>query len=460
MIITLKQLKPNPFRDFKVDPVDQHQVKRLVKSINDYGFWGGAVCRHGKNGDIEVVAGWTRVQAGIEAGIKTADLFVGDFDGAATARAYAMENATQRGNTATAIAGSVASAITLLARAILLGGDHLPGIHGTSPKAWETARGHLASGRGIGEDLIEKFLEGVPGMTNNAIREQLASLKKSGDYQRIVTEVTNRIQEERAEAVKELERLEKEEAKAHAEADRRAEELAEARRRAKEAKEKAGRKEAEAAAKRAEADAKLADKRRAEFDEELKKFDALRTTRKAAEQVADYEPEFDLAGVSRHLTNANQVRAFRDVAFKKGVKPYLPVSEQARLAAELVKYAKRMKEELTGRFIEMNMMALLSEAKDYERKVSREERKAMEAADIRNKFERLVDDFARGCRTMMSAGGDLTHLMAKHRETTFRISDALVDTINYTRQTLDKLAAGLAKRTSSQKQQKILARLK
>jgi ParB-like chromosome segregation protein Spo0J len=381
MIIQLKKLKPNPTRDFKVDPVDQQQIKKLVGSINDYGFWGGTVCRHGNNnGDIEVVAGWTRVQAAIEKGIKSADLFVGDFDDIATAKAYTIENTTQRGNTVTALAGSVATAISQLAKALLLDDRHMSQICDMSQKAWESARGNFTSSKGIGEVLIASFLEGT-GIKLSEIREQLASLKKSGDYKRIITEVTGQIQSEDA--------------------------------------------------------------------------------RKAAAQVADDKPEFDFQGVSRHLSNKDQVHAFREVALKPGIKPHLPLSAQANLAAELVRSAKSNDEELSGRFIRENMGMILSDVKAHQRKVSKEEKARLLKESIQNQFDEHILDMRRAFSRIMDAGGKLLKLMGKHRNIELRISkaDLFVKQVIWARDMLDKLAAGLAKRSSPQ-QQKTLARLK
>lgn len=81
----------------------------------------------------------------MKAGHKTADLFVGDFDDESMIRVYATENATQRGNSSTAIAGSVASAIRFLAKAMMTG--NLTQIGARSPAI---ARGIFEKGDGIG----------------------------------------------------------------------------------------------------------------------------------------------------------------------------------------------------------------------------------------------------------------------------------------------------------------------
>jgi hypothetical protein len=71
---------------------------------------------------------------------------------------------------------------------------HLSGNHERSAKALDTLRGHIASdkGDGIGEPLITDFLKKTPGINENSVRQQLALLKSSGDYARIISETLYR----------------------------------------------------------------------------------------------------------------------------------------------------------------------------------------------------------------------------------------------------------------------------
>lgn len=183
-------------RDFKVDPIDQQNVAELSKSIKEDGFWGGVVARK-RGSEYEIACGQHRVIAALKSGIDKADIFVlnhGNDDDAAMVRVYARENATQRGNTATASVGSVAAVIRLLAKAILMG--HVGKFFPTSRKSLETLRGLLERGHGISDDVIARFLEGTPNCSVGTIREQLASLKASGDYARIIEEVRQEIEGE------------------------------------------------------------------------------------------------------------------------------------------------------------------------------------------------------------------------------------------------------------------------
>ncbi len=118
-----------------------------------------------------------------------AEVFVGPFDDEAAIRVYASENAMQRGNHSGAVAGSVLAAIHFIARDLLTGGEHMSRIRDMSPKAIESALGNLQSDKGLGEPLITAFLEGVPGIHKFVVTAQLANLKASGDYARVIEQV-------------------------------------------------------------------------------------------------------------------------------------------------------------------------------------------------------------------------------------------------------------------------------
>jgi len=83
----------------------------------------------------------------------------------------------RRGNGSTAVAGTVASAIRYLAKAQFLGicsGEITSSSHGGARR------------EDIGRDAIYGFLQEVPGVTENSIKEQLASLKSAGHYANII----------------------------------------------------------------------------------------------------------------------------------------------------------------------------------------------------------------------------------------------------------------------------------
>jgi len=60
--VKLKDLKPNPFRNFELYPINQEKVKGLETSIKETGFWANILCRK-KDGDIQIAYGHHRLEA-------------------------------------------------------------------------------------------------------------------------------------------------------------------------------------------------------------------------------------------------------------------------------------------------------------------------------------------------------------------------------------------------------------
>jgi len=194
-VVALKDLKPNPFRDFKVDPLDKKAIANLKKSIEEKGFWGGISCRQ-INGEIQIGCGHQRIEAAKDLGLKEGSVYIGDYDDAQMVEVYAIENATQRGNNSTAIAGSVAAAIQFLTRKV---------VNGTQPvdvNRLKVERKYFTTYGGPGRELIFNFLKSVPGITVNSIHDQLVNLKTSGDYDRLVKAVL--IEEKENEFAREM----------------------------------------------------------------------------------------------------------------------------------------------------------------------------------------------------------------------------------------------------------------
>jgi hypothetical protein len=399
MRVALKDLKPNPFRNFKVDPINDDVVEGLKQSIkeNPAGFWGGIVARK-CNGHYELAFGHHRVRAAMAAGIREDDVkVVSEISDAEMIRMYANENATQRGNTGTALAGTVASATKFLLKGLFTG--TIADRDFTSRFSLDETQRQL-NRDGLGEPIVSWFLGNVPGVNRNTVKQQLATLKASGDYDEIVSQVKAEIEAENKEALKALAKQEEEQRKATEaallaeqrakEAEERRKEAVKAERAAKEeaAKRRAEKeqRDAELEAKRAEEDAKLAEKRKADSDKAMKEFDALRKTRDAVDEASGVEREitFDFAGVAQHLNQASHIETFRKEVTGSGVKPFLPVKRQAALAAEIVRAqikadAQAKKDggtgvELTGRFIKDHIATMIHGVITESRKISREEK--------------------------------------------------------------------------------------
>jgi ParB-like nuclease domain len=451
MIVDLRTLQPNPMRDFTVDPMDEDVIERLKQSIEQDGFWGGVVCRQLEDGIIQIGAGHHRVRAAIEAGIRTADVFVGNgnMDDAAMVRVYARENATQRGNTGTAQAGSVASAIRFIAKTVL-GGVDVARILATSDKGVEIIRGQLAGEKGIGHEVIERLLTDVPNINAGTVQQALVNLKASGNYARLIRNVQEEIEREQKEALKALAKAEAEKA----EAEKAEREAAEARKaanaKARAAKEAADKKRAELERQRVEAEAKLAEKRRKDADEEMKKFDALKKTRdtavKATEAASKKPITFDFEGVARHLKNAHQIDAFRDVVTGPGIAPYLPVENQAKLAEQVVRLAKdRPKGELSGVFIRETVISLVLDVKQAERKLSAAEQERKKEESLRLRLQGFQDEFRGGCRTLMTSAKKMTNLIQEWPEDQpIPVSAEFLNTLGQAKKMIDELCSRLS----------------
>ena len=160
--VELKKLKPNPFRDLRIDPIDEAVVDMLAVSIKEYGFKSGGVVGGDRPDGLYTGSGHHRVAAGIKAGIKEAVVEVEKLDDDTQMRWPAQENATQRGQSSTAGQGSIIGALMVLAPRIMRGElDKLPPryepSHGSvrrSQKALEELQRKLTSDDGIGEPVI------------------------------------------------------------------------------------------------------------------------------------------------------------------------------------------------------------------------------------------------------------------------------------------------------------------
>lgn len=353
MLVQLDKLRPNPKRDFTVDPMVASTINNLEQSIKQDGFWGGVVCRKNGKGEVEIAAGHHRVAGAIRAGVKSADLFVSDkIDEVGMIRIYATENATQRGQSGTAQVGSVAAALRYLAKQVIMGGSRDFTI---TPHDLVTLRGNLVSDKGIGEPLITEFLKSVPGINSNAVRQQLVLLKQSGDYQRIITEVADEVERE----------VEREHPGTIA--------------------------KVEAAKQKDDGQATVA--------------------HKAREKASGTPVTFDLAGVAKVFDEAGLLEAFRKAVTKADVAEVLPVKGQpnadppvkgqVELAQYLVAHAKKTQREVTARYITEQVARMVYDIHTEQRRIDAEEDERLkkllrsdwnaQAAEYQHQFSRQAN---------------------------------------------------------------------
>jgi len=452
MLVNLRTIQPNPMRDFSIDPIDDEVVESLRQSIEEDGFWGGVVCRELPDGTIQTGAGHHRIRAAIAAGLTHADLYVvPHFDDSDMVRVYTRENATQRGNSGTALAGSVAAALRLIAKAAFTG--NLSRIYDKfTQRSEDSAIGRITKAEGVGEPLLTRFFHEhhIPNMGESTVRQQLANLKASGAYARIMTEVQEDIESEREAARQQAERErqeleEKKQATREAEARRQAAAENE-RRKQQEAKRAAAEKraareereradaearqrraeeeEAQEALKRKEEEAlresldrerqELEAKHRATEAERQKSEAAAIKAREAAEKAEEQAKRtFDFEGVSRHLKNAHQISTFREQITRGLAAQYYRVEDHEPLAARIVEKARQSKihhERITADFIKACIEKEVWAARQAAAAVSREEeRQRLEESYVAD-ANRWQEEIARHFRAIRAASHKLQTL--------------------------------------------------
>ena len=365
MQVDLRTLQPNPFRDFRIDPIDETIVEVLRQSIAEDGFWGGIVCRQVSGGTLQIGAGHHRVRAALAAGVTHADLFVGEaMDDATMVRVYARENATQRGSTSTALTGTVAAAMKYVAKSILTG----IGVAGEISRNFDlpTLRRRLLSDDGMGWRVVLAFLCNIPGINEVSVRHQLANIKTSGDYARLIADVEQEIIAEAAAAQA-----------AHEQAQR----------------EHDARKRAEAEQRKAQT------------------AHAATQARQAAQKAAERVKTFDFEGVAAILKNPHQVDVFREIVTNPAVKPYLAVEDQAELAQRIVAYiTEQTTMDLSGHSIKQGFNKIWMEERERFRGWTREQEAKLKDTDLHFVWKRAMSDFQHHLTELQQAGQ--TMLMA------------------------------------------------
>lgn len=344
ILIDPRKVKPNSWRNFDVDPIDEESVKNLRASIKDTGLWNGTVGRINKDGDVEIACRHTLLAAAIEAGMETVPIQLADYSDEEMIRIYTTENVTQRGELGSALFGAVASAVRYLLKGFLKGDEATR----KNFLVGSNAEHQITNGDGIGYTTVLKFYEAVPAMNEGVIKHQLSNLKQSGEYAKIVNQVVKEIAKEEAAEQAELAEREKaaEEKKKKAEEKKKKAEEADA-----EEKAKADAEATQAATEQAEAEQKV--------EEKAKTKKTRDNSKKAAASAAKKAVTFDFKGVSKFLKKDNEIRAFKKVLNRPNLKT-VPVTAQWKLAALLVKYANiHNKGKLTAKFIAQCMVEMI-----------------------------------------------------------------------------------------------------
>lgn len=193
--IPLRELHPNPFRDFDLHPIDTVQVERLKASIGADGFWASVTARPVLNG-YQIAFGHHRIEAARGLGLEAVPIEVRELSDWQMVRMLASENATQRGSTAAACLDAVAAIARVLAYSLLRWDE------ATFSKIFEkvgvdypSCRGRLDAGDGIGEVCVLAFAP-RDAFGTGQVRAALGTLKDSGRMAGIVAEASSRAEAE------------------------------------------------------------------------------------------------------------------------------------------------------------------------------------------------------------------------------------------------------------------------
>jgi hypothetical protein len=363
MKIDIKKIDPNPYRDFNLYPVTEEQVAELMQALKDTRDFGVIAVRPSPEGDgrYQQVFGHHRLEAMKRLKYKEVDCKVEDIDEDQLIKEMVLENSTQQGNNAAAQLDSVGAIIRRLGYLVLISNNlaEFEEMMGTSPgsgrsalfdsqKAFESARGRIVNGTGIGQDLIQKY---APSLKRKQIELALATLKDSGHMAEILGEVKAEVEAE-VEAAEEAERERAEEArkaaeqrqKAEAAAKVAAEKAAVAAQKAAASRRVAAEAEAKAAADRAK---KMAEARKVAAQEEAERRARSQANiakqRRVAAEAETARKEFEKRArglnpsVLHMLRNDEHLTVFRKVVTSEKGQRWFPESEQPKLVTEMLK---------------------------------------------------------------------------------------------------------------------------
>ena len=443
--VRLKDLKPNHFRDERVDPIDDEAVDRLADSIRQFGFKsGGVTVRKMSDGELHISAGHHRVAAAIKAGIKEAVVEVETIDDDTEMRWLAQENATQRGQSSTAGLGSIIGAIMVLAPRIMKGElDKLPPRYITTvgtksrkskpehrtQRDLDKLQAHLTTEHGVGRDIICDFLHGIPGFTINSVHDYLQQVKGTGAYARTITEIADRVEKEQTaaklEAHREAKRREQEaEREAQAAAKREAEAIERAEK--AKAKDKAEHDKAEVARKAAKK-AHTQAKKKKESATKARSSSAADRAERAKTSAKQHTPTLS-EKVAVLFSNKEQVRVFFEAVANIGTR-MIPVDEQVGLAQQIIKRAADWPgrpREVSTTFIREQISEIVFHKKHAARRADEAERKAASDRDYLKRAFEMLHQLDRDLERFKIQGHKLMVLMDDHADVKFDMKDRVL----------------------------------
>lgn len=405
MKIALSKIIPNPFRNLALYPLDQNQIEKLKTSVDRHGFLGGVRVRRSptRDGLYELAYGHTRIEAlRLTNKYSEVDLDVVAMSDDEMIRLMVSENATQAGSRAAAVMNEVDAVVRRIAKPMLMI-EHLgeisprwPGIAECfqSDKAYDTARGTLLNGDGIGSALIRRYMGGGDEVlcprSVMEIKDAITSVKASGTYAKILSELSAEIGHEQEAAAREAAAAERE-----------------AERASKQAKTKPQR----SAATKAKA---KATKTRERADTTNK---ASTSAKQAAASSQKYERIFDekCAGVfplDEHL------RVFREAVTSDSGRKYIAVEQQLPLANKIMQEAaatvgKTNRGMMGAPFIKAFVSNVITQAVQKQKGINEEERERL----LNDEQDRVVlaklDGLLWNVRSVTKSAGELFSLISQ-----------------------------------------------
>ncbi len=424
--VKVENLLPNPKRNFNIDPILQERVDPLIQSYKTSGDFSTLTAREStiEPGKFELACGHHRFAAMKQAGYKEIDVKVMDLNDAEMIQVMVKENATQRGTSPAAMQDSIAATLEFIAYELLRYSDfndfnELSSVGTIVPtqNAWNSSRGLLKNGEGLGHKLLRKF-------TGNVIPEKVASqaigsLKASGVIGELISKTTTLLSKEAEDARVEAEKAHKaaeEQARLEAEAAEKAEHDAIAKAKADEkaaiAKAKGDKEKAEAKAKR-EADERKATAKKKEADDKAKadkaereKQERIQRDKDAANQmlleVTEREAAEKLArkvhpDALKLFKKSNHQDIFRKLIEENTIFPldqHVNVANGVLLLCEKRKRLNKKTDGLTVEGIQAAISKMVRDGKIFTKEIKKEEDKRREEAkkseDNKNATEDII----------------------------------------------------------------------
>jgi len=206
MKIDIDKVEPNPFRHFDLYPLDEEQIIRLRRSVNEHGFFNTLPAREhpDKPGYYQIAAGHHRVEAARAEGFDHIDATIGVYSDAEMVGIMVKENVTQRGYNAAALLDSVAAYIKVVAFDVLTGTGATSKKLDVAPGALTKAKNEIAE-NGVGARLIYHAMNGftlqqrkdnkeIETVKQTEITSAIAALKSSCSMAKLMDEVYVQVQ--------------------------------------------------------------------------------------------------------------------------------------------------------------------------------------------------------------------------------------------------------------------------